>query len=85
MRERLKWSEEEFRKIPAAKRCHLPKYRLAFNKRDSTGKGCTNVIPDTSESVEGVLYTLTEKQIHFLDKENDGYTRRTMSRWIEER
>lgn len=78
-RERLKWSEEQFRKIPAAKRCELAKYCPAFNHQDAAGSGWANIVPNESAKVEGVLYTLSKEQIHFLDKETPNYTRRTMS------
>lgn len=78
LRERLKWSEEQYRKIPSIKRCQLPKYRLVFNKRDSAGTGRANVVPDEAEKVEGVLYTLTKDQMHFLDTQLPDCQRRTM-------
>jgi Gamma-glutamyl cyclotransferase, AIG2-like len=77
-RERLKWSEEKYNRIPAVKRCELPKYRLVFDKLDDMGTGRANVVPDETEKVEGVLYTLTKEQMHFLDTQMPQCVRRTM-------
>jgi hypothetical protein len=78
LRERLKWSEEKYSRIPAVKRCELDKYRLVFNKPDAEGTGRANLVPDENEKVEGVLYTLSKEQMHFLDTQMPQCVRRTM-------
>jgi|GEM_PF-1552351 len=84
-RERLKWSGEEFAKIPEAKIGALDKYRIVFNKPDEGDRrvGCANIVPDEKENIEGVLYTLSKDQIQFLDKETPGYTRKTVSVMVD--
>ena len=79
-RQRLKWSEEEFRKLPASKKSVLSNYRVVFNQPIAgTREGNVNIVPDENEKVEGVLYTLLKSQVEFLDTQAPGYDRKTVS------
>ncbi len=83
-RERLGWSEEQFRAMPTPGKSVLSKYRIVFNKPDASGRGgCANIVPDENEHVEGVLYNLSKDQIEFLDKQASGYTRKTVSVMVD--
>ena len=83
-RERLRWSEEQFRVMPAPSNGVLSKYRIIFNKpEDARRTGCANIVPDENENVEGVVYTLSKDQIHFLDNQAPGYQRKTVSVMVD--
>jgi cation transport regulator ChaC len=58
----------------------LQGYRLVFNKvsqADNSGKA--NIEPMQGESVEGVIYTITQVDLDRLDKGEGGYGRVMMS------
>ena len=55
--------------IRSAVRCHLPAYRLAFNKRPLSGVGAyASIVPDETATVWGVAYLCDQAAIASLDR-----------------
>jgi hypothetical protein len=82
-RERLGWSKLDARKFVDStdpQTCVVHGYRLVFNKPDAQGRNATsNLVPSPDDSVEGVLYRLTDLQLDFLDRSEAGYRRQTIT------
>jgi len=55
--------------IREARRCRLPGYRFAFNKRMAAGEGMyANVVRDDAATVWGVAYLCDEEAVATLDR-----------------
>lgn len=82
--EELNWTVEYVKKIiPDIKyrKATLPGYKLVFNGRSSNGEqilGLPNIEPDPSSTVEGILYSLSEGIIKYMDeyKNKNGFERK---------
>ncbi|HEX5081871.1 MAG TPA: gamma-glutamylcyclotransferase family protein, partial [Blastocatellia bacterium] len=63
-------------------RCHLPDYRLAFNKEARNGKACANIIPSKGDRVWGAVYLCDSDAIKELDGW-EGYPKHYDRKWVE--
>ncbi len=53
--------------IRAARRCRLPGYRLAFNKKGTSGEVYANIVPESTEEVWGVIYRCNPDTFRKMD------------------
>ena len=60
MHERLGWS-------PSRSGVILPDYEMIFNKHSNDG-GKANIMYSSGDNVEGILYSVNEEDLLFLDK-----------------
>jgi len=59
--------------------------KLLCNKKSIEGSGKANLVNTPGEIVWGVLYKINDKDIHILDKIEDGYQRQTHKILINEK
>ena len=53
--------------IREARRCRLPGYRLAFNKRGKTGQNLANIVPNEAKEVWGAAYRCRPEALVQMD------------------
>src|SRR5215471_7450474 len=55
-------------RIRRAVRCHLPRYRLAFNKQGANGNVYANIVWDEHQQVWGVIYLCNPAAMRQMDR-----------------